>query len=128
MPVTQKVRRIAVAAALSGGVTLGALGGVASAAPDTGGQSPEPHRPRLEFVCEHLDEIVARAEAFKDRLAQAKERLNQAREKAVAAGRDDLVARIDAMLSRVDTMSQRVTTFLETRVPQIRQRCENRPV
>ncbi|MEQ1702560.1 MAG: hypothetical protein ABMA25_20820 [Ilumatobacteraceae bacterium] len=109
-----RTRTLAVA---FGGIVLSgtlAFGAIASAAGNGDGTDTGRHRPRLtaEEKCERQDEIVSRAEALQEKIADRVIALGEQRTEAEAAGDTEAVARIDQRLERLDRITTKITERL----------------
>lgn len=95
--------------------TLG-MGAVAFAGDDDGTGGGRRNRPALtdEQKCEYQDEIVERAGAAQERIAERVATLTEKRVAAEAAGETDKVAKIDKRLARLAKLSDRIETRLAT--------------
>ncbi|MEI7548830.1 MAG: hypothetical protein WCK21_12365 [Actinomycetota bacterium] len=97
--------------------TLG-FGAIASASGNGGGTGTGTgigqNRPHLttEEKCAKSDEIVAKATAAQQKIADRIATLQERRTKAEAAGKTDLVAKIDTRLARLDALNTKITERL----------------
>ncbi len=85
-----------------------AFGAVASAAGDDDGTGRRHPRLSAEEKCERHDEIVSRAEALQEKIADRVVALGERRAEAEAAGDTEAVERIDRRLDRMDRVSTKI--------------------
>jgi hypothetical protein len=104
--------------------TLG-LGAVAFAGDDDGSGGRR-NRPRLtdEQKCENQDEIVDKAAAAQQRIADKVAALTEKRAAAEAAGETDKVAKIDKHLARLAKLSERIASRLATFQTWVAENCD----
>lgn len=115
-----RTRSLLTSAALSIGLLFGAAG-------VAGAQEAPPTPERGQEICARQDEIKARVAEREARFQQLRERLVNAQARATEAGRDELAAFLTDSLTRLDEFHTKVSERVTTRLEKLDQYCASMP-